>query len=376
MDYLSTIVAMGLNPQPGIKDYFSKNDIFGSAFVKKIIKSYNKFYEINNQIHFDINFIINKINLLFKKFYDPEDVLVIDETLILFKGICKFRQHVPNKPYNTGLKYFSLCDSSKYLYHFWLYQGKKIDQPPNSVKNIIKTFIHNIPDIEGRRILADNYYGSLDIAKYLNKKKIQFIFTCRTNRPSFLWKDLQENLKKGAWVYSSKDNIIVCSFFDSQKVNFLSNCIGVEPFIGKKNKIKPEICMVYNKQMGAVDRFNSHLNRYLYSHRKSKWTKCSLFSIFQMVLVNSWIIFKKINLSKIKFKDFLVKFLLTYSQLNPEIPLEVPNQNFHLIKKDKKIKKCSFCKKIKKFSNTVYFCSNCLVPLHDDCFEKYHSSET
>ena len=91
--------------------------------------------------------------------------------MVLFKGLCEFRQHIKNKPHDTGLKYYSLCDQSKYLYHFWLYKGKKeIDQPPNNVIGIIENFIKVIPEVEGRRILFDNYYGSLKIGEYLNKK--------------------------------------------------------------------------------------------------------------------------------------------------------------------------------------------------------------
>ena len=127
--------------------------------------------------------------------------------------------------------------------------------------------------------------------------------------------------------------------------------------------------------MGFVDRFNSHLNRYLYRHRKSKWTKCCLFSIFQMMLVNSWILFKKLNKSKIKWKDFLVKSLINYSKIEPEIPLEIPTHNhWHIIIRNEILERCSYCKKTKRNpSNTRYKCSSCLIPLHANCFEKSHN---
>ena len=103
LDYLFTLVAFGLNRQPSIRDYYKKNDLFGCEFVKKLIKSENKFFKINQQIHFDPHFLLKKLNSQFKKFYDPENILVIDESLILFKGKCSFRQHIKNKPNSTGL---------------------------------------------------------------------------------------------------------------------------------------------------------------------------------------------------------------------------------------------------------------------------------
>ena len=77
MDFLFTIVSMGINPQPSIRDYFKKDGIFGSSFIKKIIKTEKKFFKINNQIHFDTNFIIKRLNILFKYYYDSEEIFVI-----------------------------------------------------------------------------------------------------------------------------------------------------------------------------------------------------------------------------------------------------------------------------------------------------------
>ena len=103
--------------------------------------------------------------------------------------------------------------------------------------------------------------------------------------------------------------------------------------------------------MGAVDRFNSHLNIYLYRHRKSKWTKCCFFTIFQMALVNSWILMNKVNKKKIEFKEFLILFLKSYSQIDPPISKEISYTKQHLIqriKKKEKYSRCLLCKLLKK----------------------------
>jgi len=48
----------------------------------------------------------------------------VDEQLILHKGRVKFRQYNPNKRARFGLKFFSLCDETGYLFNTELYTGK------------------------------------------------------------------------------------------------------------------------------------------------------------------------------------------------------------------------------------------------------------
>jgi hypothetical protein len=62
----------------------------------------------------------------------PDSVVVIDETIVAFKGRWKARQHVRGKPHATGLKLFSNADSTGYLYDLWLYYGKSSEKNKSS----------------------------------------------------------------------------------------------------------------------------------------------------------------------------------------------------------------------------------------------------
>jgi len=46
--------------------------------------------------------------------------VVIDETIVAFKGKWKGRQHVRGKPHSTVLKLFSAADTTGYIFDFWL----------------------------------------------------------------------------------------------------------------------------------------------------------------------------------------------------------------------------------------------------------------
>ena len=65
---------------------------------------------------YDKPFKIRKLlDLLLPRFtdvYSPERNLVVDETLIKFKGRVHFRQFIPIKPGRFGIKCFTLAESS------------------------------------------------------------------------------------------------------------------------------------------------------------------------------------------------------------------------------------------------------------------------
>ena len=67
----------------------------------------------------------------------------VDETLLLFKGKYKYRQHIRGKPNATGLKLYILADNTGYIWHFWMYAGH---QGINS--NIIFKLINNIKEVQ------------------------------------------------------------------------------------------------------------------------------------------------------------------------------------------------------------------------------------
>lgn len=358
---------MGLNHVPSIRDYFSNEDPFQNIFFKKNFLTERNFMNIHRKIHFDLDFIINKLNENFKKYYDPSETFVIDETMILFKGKFKGKQYIKGKPNDTGIKFYSLCDSNKYLYDFVLYKGKDLtDKFSNKTSQIVLNFVKKIPNSTGRRILSDNFYGSLELGESLDDLGIQFIFTCNKNRPSFLFSHLQSKLKKNQWNFLHNKKIMAVSFFDRKIVNLLSNCVG-----HKSINNKPEICSKYNKSMGFVDNFNQHLGTYLYKHRKCKWTKCALYAIFQMCLVNSWILYCQ-KIKKVEFKLFLLNFVKSCSNFKFQPDQITIVEDLHLVFKYHSSDKCIYCKSVDKNSNTVYKCRKCDIFLHPKCFELYH----
>lgn len=60
----------------------------------------------------------------FKSAYIPDKNISIDEELMLWKGRLAFKQYIPNKRSRFGIKFFSLCDTTRYLWNSFVYLGK------------------------------------------------------------------------------------------------------------------------------------------------------------------------------------------------------------------------------------------------------------
>lgn len=102
--YFVVLIGMGLVKFPRIKDYWrqDKVDLFGSSYFGRILSG-RKYQDFREAIDFDITYVEDYLNYIFKKNWVPTSILVVDECLILFKGRFGGRQHIRGKPHATGL---------------------------------------------------------------------------------------------------------------------------------------------------------------------------------------------------------------------------------------------------------------------------------
>ena len=73
------------------------------------------------KVHPKIEYLVNK----FKSVYTPDKEVSIDEELLLWKGRLGFKQYISNKRSCFGIKMFSLCEVSGYLWNSFVYIGKE-----------------------------------------------------------------------------------------------------------------------------------------------------------------------------------------------------------------------------------------------------------
>ena len=80
------------------------------------------------KVHPIVEFMVNK----FKSVFVPSKFISIDEELSLWKGRLIFKQYIPNKRARFGIKMFSLCEDSGYLWNSFVYLRKN-SEPSQSL---------------------------------------------------------------------------------------------------------------------------------------------------------------------------------------------------------------------------------------------------
>lgn len=117
-----------------IKDYWAKEFIIETPVFSQVMAR-DRYLEILRYLHFAENTNVNKNNSsfkircivdhfksVFKSSLYPFQNLVIDESLMLFKGRISFRQYIPSKRHRFGMNFFVLVDcETGYILDFIIY---------------------------------------------------------------------------------------------------------------------------------------------------------------------------------------------------------------------------------------------------------------
>lgn len=161
--------------------------------------------------------------------------------ILPFTGKWKNVQHIKNKPHNTGIKIFCLADHSKYLWDFWLYQGKKSERSTKPT-DIVMDFVEKVEQHEGHRahiMVVDSYYGSLKLGEALNNKLWGALISCKADRPAMLFtNNLHEGLTKGTAHAINNYQFSAISYYDRAKLNLITNLFVANKDIYSSNSKK------------------------------------------------------------------------------------------------------------------------------------------
>lgn len=130
--------------------------------------SNNEENDPNNRL-IKIIYIIDHLNNNFKKYYNPNEMLCVDESLVPFRGRIVFRQYLKQKRHKYGIKVLKLCSGPGYTYSLQIYTGK--DENVNRISGnksseiVMSLCKYNLG--KSYTICADNWYTSVDLAEKL-----------------------------------------------------------------------------------------------------------------------------------------------------------------------------------------------------------------
>ena len=181
----------------------------------------------------------------------------------------------------------------------------------------------------GHHVYLDNYYTSPRLFSDLNTNGFGACGTVRLDRrglpPSM--KSMKKNMRKGEKRCLQVDDTTTAIQWKDKRVVSMLTTIHSDDIVvvqrrsrfapsGREEIEKPLSITEYNKYMGGVDRADQLLSYYGYSHRTIKWWKRAFFFLFDMAVVNAYLLYvdrhpnKRGRLSYEQFRITLAKELL------------------------------------------------------------------
>lgn len=427
--FIAILMIMGINKLPQMRLYWSSNDMYSNECVKKTMTR-NRFDVLLRCLHFSDNsdpksendrlFKIRElIELCCKQFQEtlePGEELVIDESMVPWRGRLVFRQYLPAKSHKYGVKLYKICTPEGYTYDLRVYAGK--NGPTNTVAvnsnghtyNICMELLEKVIN-SGRIIYMDNFYSSVKLCKDLLERQTYTCGTLRSNRKGNPRNVCSKKLKKGE-VFSQQNNdgIRVTKWLDKRPVLMISSVPDHTDQLvatGTKNKgndvVKPPAVIAYNKAKKGVD-ISDQMSSYYTTLRKSvKWYKKVCFEIMLGTsVVNALVVYncygngRNKPLNMLAFREKIVEGLLNDTEQidgadnrNPEKKRKRGKSSHRIGKYEGKArtnrKRCAECyKRIQnekgskearaKASKVLTFCEDCdgTPTMCIPCFKNVH----
>ena len=411
--FFGLIIQMGLDQRHSLKDYWSREEQYCTQFYSNVMAR-DRFFHILRFLHFEnndhppnhddpdydrlwkIRKIFDTLNSKFCELYNPTEHLAVDEVIVLYKGRVVFRQYVPKKHKQIGIKIYKICDSLGYTYDMSVCLGKQRQHATTQTHGTMLQVIQRVEGL-GHKIFTDSYFTSPALFDDLFQRKINACGTVHHDRrgmpqdigPKYL------KMKRGDTVTRVRGTLRAVRWKDRQDMYILTN-MHAPPVEGNftdesGQAIKPRVVEDYSAYMGFVDKSDRMVNSYGIARRTWKWTKKLFFHLTDMTILNAFLIHKSCGgkMTHKNFREILVQELIIHSQeenvtasaISRGRPspvashltrLEVQHSQ-HWPSKGKP-RRCRVCSLHKRTRSTLYFCRKCDVGLCVvNCFEKWHT---
>ena len=247
--------------------------------------------EQGNDPLFKVRPLIDLLSTNFRSVYQPQRQVLIDETMVPFKGRLAYKQRIPSKPVRDGIKIFQLTESpSGYSWSFEIYAGKRQGEDQIAgdlgVTGLVVTQLLWGLEFQNYEPYTDNFYTSIPLALFLQERGIRLCGTIRANRkylPKAIIQAGKQLKNRGDIVYASSGNLLFLVWKDRKPVSFLSslhnadlgevmerNCRDAEGNHAKLAVNCPQIVHDYNAYMMGVDK-NDQVCRIRKDQKQLKW---------------------------------------------------------------------------------------------------------
>ena len=431
--FLAHVILMARIKLHSVSDYWARNSlytlpIFGKYMSRDRFQLLMQFLHISDRRRENemdplrkLRPVLTVLKRKFQEYFKPFQKLVIDESLVLFKGRLSFKQYIPSKRHRFGIKLFMLCDcDSGMILDFILYTGKATEISRNDnlgvsgavVKQLIQPYLG-----KGHVLYTDGWYTSPDLCQFLHEHNTGFVGTVRRTRKNM--PKLAMGLKRNDVRLQQRDGILAVQWQDKKERNLLTTIhTGEMKYSGKKHHkttekiMKPDVVLDYNENMRLIDKADMQIGNVECVRKTQKWYKKLFFHLVDMCVLNAY------NLMLVKTgnkppslnnfcEDLVHQLLERYGDVQsssgramsrPDLPDRLAARDYisrhHLVdipppemqqgdtRKNRKKgqRQCKVCatsdRRARNRKLVTQMCKECQTPLCTLCFVQYHTQAT
>lgn len=250
------------------------------------------YYDVTTTMKLDLTLLHQQLVQTFKEHLLPGFNVCIDEIRIPARHFdCDLKKYNLKKPDVWAIESKSLHDSSSYLLDF----VNPLDSPQKTPKEVVETFAGWLLTT-GRKhhiVVDSNFLSALDVELFENKG-LWMTAGCKSDRPSFLWKDtLAKNLPAGYTRMAKKGNVVAACTKNQGILKLASNYFSVDD---NKQKYHPEdrrmIMKIYDANKSFADNFGHLVKAYWPDLKFRNWEMTLLVGWFMYSCTNSYILYK------------------------------------------------------------------------------------
>ncbi|KAK3784686.1 hypothetical protein RRG08_012141 [Elysia crispata] len=277
----------------------------------------------------DVRPLFNLMNEQFQKYFQQEENLSVDESMIPYFGRHSAKQFIKGKPIRYGYKVWILTTSLGYAINLIPYQGAAtvkalpgLGMGGQVVLDLVTALSQNC-----FHVTFDNLFSSLALAEELTRRGLACTGTIctgtiRANRTGdcpILDTKTMEKKARGSYDFKADNEkgMIMTRWNDNNVVTLLSNKYGVEPLgtasrwskkEGQRVAVpQPNVVKHYNSTMGGVDRLDQNVGLYRCGINSKKWWWPTLLYLIDMCVQQTWQLYRRLHESAIFPKDQLAR---------------------------------------------------------------------
>ncbi len=299
-----------------IKDYWITGDNTATPSFTKYM-SRDRYLAILRHLHlvtntdvhirdpiWKIRVFYEMMRLRFKSFLRPFQKVVIDESLVLYRGNLHFRQYIPSKRHRFGIKLFVMCDcKTGYVLDYMIYSGKAGDIVTDVETGFGGAVVQALMESyfgKNHILYTDNYYTSPHLAMFLHRQQTQMVGTVRERRkdmPKFPKKTQKKDL-----YLKQHGPMLAIHWHDQRKVNVLSTIhrgrlqdSGKVDHRTREIVYKPDAIMDYVLNMRLVDKSDMQVGFIDCLRTSCRWYKKFYLHMMDVAILNAYNLYVLMN---------------------------------------------------------------------------------